>query len=316
MLGNLLLALVGLLALLLLADYFLEARRDRTRERLLAGVNQTDEEEVSLWADAAGLLRLAAMRRVLEESALARRFDHRLRKSGLPLSLPQALLLLVALTAAGAGAAYLFLPYPPAAAGALLLAPLLLWHLLALLAVQRARKLDGQLPALISQFITTLRSGGTPIQAMQSAAQNAPAPARQSMAELLHAIQIGVPATQAWRDWALFWDTRATHMLSLGVRLKWEAGGQMTAILAHILDSLEFQRRMELRVMTITAQAKLSAYILTALPFVVALMTYSIRPALFEHMLNDDFGRKALVFTGGLMAVGFVWLRKIAKLES
>lgn len=315
MLVNLLLVLVGLGALLLLADYFLEARRDRTRERLMAGVLDTEEEEVSLWGDAADLLQLAAMRHVLEDSALARRFDHQLKKSGLPLTLLQAAGLALALTLATAFAAYFFSPYPEAAAGTLLLVPLLVWLLLDQAAAYRTRKLDEQLPALIQQFITTLRSGGTPIQAMQAAAQNAPMPIRESMAGLLHTIQVGVPAMQAWRDWALFWNTRGTQMLSLGVRLKWEAGGQMTAILSHILESLEFHRRMELRVMTITAQAKLSAYILTGLPFVVGLMTYTIRPALFDHMISDDFGRKALIFTGVLMAVGFVWLRKIAKLD-
>lgn len=315
MLGPLLLVLIGLTTLYLLVDYFREARRDRTRERLMAGVNDTEEEEVSLWGDAADLLQLAAIRRVLEDSALARRFDHLLKKSGLPLPLLQACALVLAVSGSGVGVAYALIPYPAAAALALLALPLLLWFALAQRAAYRTRQLDGQLPALISHFITTLRSGGTPIQAMQSAAQSAPSPLRESMADLLHTIQIGVPAMQAWRDWALFWNTRPTQMLSLGVRLKWEAGGQMTAILSHILESLEFHRRMELRVMTITAQAKLSAYILTGLPFVVGLMTYTIRPALFEHMISDDFGRKALMFTGVLMAVGFVWLRKIARLE-
>ncbi len=308
--------LAGLLALLLLVNYFFEAHRDRTRERLLAGVNQTEEEEVSLWADAADLLQITAIQRVLEESILARRFAHLLKKSGLRLTLTQAFLLTLLITAICAGAAYGVTGMGVAAAAALLLAPLLTWFLLTQLAAWRTRKHDSQLPALISQLITTLRSGGTPIQAMQSAAQNAPSPVRESMADLLHTIQIGVPAIQAWREWAQFWDTRATQMLALGVRLKWEAGGQMTAILSHIQESLEFHRRMELRVLTITAQARLSAYILTALPFVIGLMTYSIRPTLFEQMIDDEFGRKALIFTGALMVVGFIWLRKIAKLEN
>ena len=309
------LGLIGLFAILLLADYFLEARRDRTRERLLAGVNQTEAEEVSMWADAADLLQLAAIKRVLDDSALARRFNHLLKKSGLRLTLLQALGIILVLTAIAVAAAYFFTPYPATGAGALLLVPLLLWLSLQRAATYRTNKLDGQLPALLSHFITTLRSGGTPVQAMQSAAQNAPSPVRESMAELLHNIQLGVPAMQAWRDWAVFWNTRSTHMISMGVRLKWEAGGQMTAILSHILDTLEFHRRMELRVMTITAQARLSVYVLTALPFLVALMIYNIRPDLFGHMLNDEFGRKALMFTGVLMAIGFVWLRKLAKLE-
>ena len=310
---------VGLIALViayLLFDYLQESRIDRARERLMADVYDTEEEEeVSLWSDAADLLQLETMQRILEDSVLARRFDKHLKKSGINLSLPKIFLILLATTAIVAGGTYAYFKMLLAPVVSSIAIPVLFWLILSKLAERRTRRLDEQLPAMVSQFLTTLRSGGTPLQAMQSISRNAPSPIRESIGDLLHTMQIGVPATQAWREWSLFWDTRSAHMLSMGIRLKWETGGQMTAILAHILDSMEFHKRMELRVETITAQAKLSAYILTGLPFAVAMTTYSIRPDLFEHMINDPFGKKALMFTGALLTVGFIWLRKMAKLE-
>ncbi len=310
------LILTGLVALYLLVDYIRESRTDRTRERLMAGVYDTEEAEVSLWGDAADLLQLEAIRRVLGNSVLARRFDRMIKHAGIPITLPRAFFVLIVLTASGAGAAYAISHFVVAAAGAILVIPAAIWALLQALAEKRTRKLDAQLPALVSQLLTTLRSGGTPVQAMQAASRNAPSPVRESMAEVLNAIQIGVPAVEAWRDWALFWNTRSTQMLSIGIRLKWETGGQMTAILAHILETMEFHHRMELRVQTITMQAKLGSYVLAALPFGIGGLMYAFRPEPIDAMFADEFGQKLIWGAVGLLTVGFFWLRRIARLDS
>lgn len=312
----LLFAMIGLVALYLLVDYVRESRADRTRERLMAGVYDTEEAEVSLWGDAADLLQLEAIRRVLGNSVLARRFDRMLKHSGIPLTLPRAFFLLVVLTAITSGAAYALSHLVAAAVGAILALPVVAWMLLQALAEQRTRKLDAQLPALVSQLLTTLRSGGTPVQAMQAASRNAPSPTRESMAEVLNAIQIGVPAVEAWRDWSLFWNTRSTQMLSIGIRLKWETGGQMTAILAHILETMEFHHRMELRVQTITMQARLGAYVLAVLPFGIGALMYAFRPEPIDAMFADEFGQKMIWGAVGLLTVGFFWLRRIARLDA
>jgi tight adherence protein B len=133
---------------------------------------------------------------------------------------------------------------------------------------------------------------------------------------LVRRLELGVPAVQAWRDWAESWNSAACRLLSTAVRIKWDAGGEMSTLLAYVLDQLESRRRMELRIRTLTAQARLSAVILVALPFVIGLITYSFNPDLFHEMLADPVGRRALLVTAALMALGYLWLRRIARLES
>lgn len=300
----------------LVFDYIVTSREDRIRERLLEGVLGADEEEVSLWADAADLLKVDAFRQLIEKSTLTRNFDIKLKRSGLEISLVKGLVLMVLGAASGALVAYYYFNNISAAVAGVLVIPSVMWFLLSHLAQRRLKKHDQQLPALITGLITTMGAGGTPMQALQVASKNAPKPISESVEMLVNGMQIGRSPNVAWKDWSEFWDTPSCKLISTGVRLKWESGGQMTAILVHILETLEFHKRMELRVSTLTAQAKLSAWVLSALPVALALLTNAYRPDLFDSMLTDPLGVKLLIAAGVMTLLGFIWLRKIARLKN
>lgn len=308
--------LILILFCFLVIDYVVTSREDRIRERLLEGVLGTDEEEVSLWADAADLLKVDAFRQLIEKSALTRSFDLKLKRSGLRISLMKGIVFILLGAASGTLAAYYYFNNLSAAIAGALLIPCMMWFVLSHLVQRRLKKHDQQLPALITGLITTMGAGGTPMQALQVASKNAPPPISESVEMLVNGMQIGRSPNVAWKDWSEFWDTPSCKLISTGIRLKWESGGQMTAILVHILETLEFHKRMELRVSTLTAQAKLSAWVLSALPFALALLTNAYRPDLFDSMLADPLGEKLLIAAGVLSLVGFVWLRKIARLRN
>lgn len=311
---TLFLIIAGLVIAGLLALYVWDVRQDRARERLVAGMLETEEVEVSLWRDAADLLQLAAIQELLANSRLTRRLDYLLKLAAIPLTLLGTISLLVGVSVLGAAIAYLFVKAWWASVAALLLIPILFHFGLSFLAQQRVQKHDAQLPGMVSQMITSLRSGGTPLHAIQAVTQNAPSPVRESMAGLLHDIQIGRAGPQAWRDWGHFWNTRSTNMLALAIRLKWDTGGQMVNILEHVLTTMEFHRRMELRVQTITAQARLGAYFLSGLPFLLGAVMYAMRPEPIDSMIADPIGIKMIWFGLVLLAVGFFWMRRLARL--
>jgi tight adherence protein B len=281
----------------------------------MAGVFDTDEQDVSLWRDAADLLQLNALQRLLARSPLARALQQRLERSGLPLSLTGTVLLATVLAATAAGTALSLTRRPDYAVATFLAVVMLAWIGLSALAARRVRALELQLPAFVTQMITTLGAGGTALAAVRNAAKNAPAPLGPSMQNLVRRLELGVAPVRAWREWAEGWNSPACRLLSTAVRIKWDAGGEMSTMLGYVFDQLESRRRMELRIDTLTSQARLSSVILMALPFVIGFITYSFNPDLFEEMLADPIGQKALLIAGGLMVLGFFWLRRIARLQ-
>ncbi|MCC7548119.1 MAG: type II secretion system F family protein [Burkholderiales bacterium] len=300
----------------LFAWYLWITRLDAQRERLMAGVFDEPARDVSLWKDAADLLQVAALQRLLSRSPLARRLQERLLRVGMPLGLAGFVLAVAAAAVLALLVALLLSGRVDVGLLAFLAVIAITWVVLSMVSASRVRKLELQLPSFVTQMITTLGAGGTPLAAVRNAARNAPAPLGPSMNEIIRRLEIGAAPVEVWRDWAENWNSAAGKLLSTALRIKWDAGGEMSTMLGYVLDQLESRRRMELRVDTLTAQARLASIVLIALPFVIGFITYSFNPHLFQEMLADPIGQKALMVAGALMVVGFFWLRRIARLDS
>jgi len=312
------LVLLALLAagVALFAWYLWITRMDAQRERLMAGVFDEKAQDVSLWKDAADLLQVAALQRLLSRSPFARKLQERLLRVGMPLSLAAFVLSVSAAALLVFVAALLLAGRLDVGLVAMLALLALTWIVLAAVSSNRVRKLELQLPSFVTQMITTLGAGGTPLAAVRNAARNAPSPLGSSMNQLIQRLEIGAAPVEVWREWADSWKSPACKLLSTALRIKWDAGGEMSTMLAYVLDQLESRRRMELRVDTLTAQARLATIVLLSLPFVIGFITYSFNPDLFHEMLADPIGQKVLLVAGALMVLGFFWLRRIARLEN
>lgn len=310
-----LLGAIGLLIAIGIALYVGMARADSVRERLAAGVFDETPEDVSLWRDAADLLQLAALQALIDRSPIIRRLSEQLNRTGYTLPLSRVLFGSVLFVSMLSGAAYVAQPQTWVPLATALALPMTLWLALNAWVEHRMNRLDKLLPAFVTQMLTALRSGATPLAALQSASRITPDPLGPSLRHLLDTIQIGIPPAQAWREWSERVGSAQCKLLATGVRLKWEAGGQMTSMLEHILESLQSRERLILRVRTLTAQAQLAAWVLTGLPVVFWLFTYYQNPRMFRFMLDDPLGVQVLSYGAGLLVVGFFWLRKIAKLE-
>lgn len=89
----------------------------------------------------------------------------------------------------------------------------------------------------------------------------------------------------------------------------------MSSVLEHILETIEFRKKIEERINTLTTQAKLGSIVLSLIPPLLVLMQYRVTPDLVMEMFNDETGQKIYMFAGGLTLVGFFWLRKMAKIK-
>src|SRR5690554_4334223 len=127
---TLFLIIAGLIIAGLLAFYIWDVRRERARERLIAGIQETEEAEVSLWRDAADLLQLASIQELLRNSRLTRALDYQLKLAAAPVSLLGAIMSLVVVTIVVAAIAYWQVKVWWAAVACLLLVPILLFNIL------------------------------------------------------------------------------------------------------------------------------------------------------------------------------------------
>lgn len=305
--------LIGYLAYDIYSGY----RTDKILERLNQGFTSVDDEaEFSLWDGASDLLQLNFIRNLLLSSALSRQLDLMIRRSGVKTSFIQVITFMFLSMGGGALAAYLLTQNINIILGVLLTIPLLVWIFFQFMSSKMQNRIDDQLPGMVTSLLTTMRSGGTPIQALQATVKNAADPMRSSVENVMNNLQLGKTPNVVWKEWSDFWETKNTKLLATGIRLKWEAGGEMTTILEHILESIEFNKRIELKVRTLTAQSKASAFVLGALPFLLFALQYYKRPDLIQSMMNSEVGKMMLIYAFSSSIIGLFVLLKIAKLKS
>jgi tight adherence protein B len=89
-----------------------------------------------------------------------------------------------------------------------------------------------------------------------------------------------------------------------------ETGGNLSEILATVSTTVRERQRMARHVGTLTAEGRLSARILTVLPFLMALFQWRTGPERFA-LLTHGVGLAALILAGVLMVFGTIWVRKI-----
>jgi tight adherence protein B len=99
------------------------------------------------------------------------------------------------------------------------------------------------------------------------------------------------------------------------MRLQREAGGNTAEVLDRVAEVI--RGRMELRrlVDVLTAQAKISRWILTALPVFVLLALAFTGGDYLEPMTSSMVGRIALLFGAVLVMIGSLWIKQISKLD-
>lgn len=313
---TILIVTIVVLLVYLIYDLYSAMQADKLLDRLNLGFDESDDEASSnLWDGATDLLQLTKLRNLLYSSAISRKFDLLIRRSTLKISFIQVVTLMTLLIIALSVTAYLSGNSSTLIIAPIVLVPLLFWSFFQFVSSQKQKSIDDQLASMITSLLTTMRAGGTPLQALQATVKNAPNPMRNSIESVMNNLQLGKTANSVWKEWADYWDTKNTKLLATGIRLKWESGGEMSSILEHILQSIEFNKRIELRVSTLTAQSKASAFVLGALPFGLFALQYQQRPDLIYGMLNTDIGNWLLIYAFTSSIVGLIFLLRIAKLR-
>ena len=307
-------SLIIALVVYLILDFIVNYQRNRMYDRITYGfVNEQEETESSNLASQ--ILDISALKTITNESAILKRFEYNLERSGLTISTANALFLMSITSILIAAYVYFYFGKITYSIAAFFISSFIYWKVISIISDFRAKKHDNQLGTLLATLLSTMRSGGTALQALHTTSENSPEPISSSIGNVLNNLQLGRNPNVVWKEWGDFWDTKHTKLLSSGIRLKWETGGEMTKMLEHIQETFEFSKRIELRVASLTAMSKLSAIVLSLITPAIAGLIYSQRPDFMDNMINDEYGRIWLMAAAGLVILGFFWMRSLAKLK-
>mgnify|MGYP000376645554 CR=1 FL=1 len=183
------------------------------------------------------------------------------------------------------------------------------------LAKRRARKFESVLPDVMMLVATSLASGFSLLQALDSVAKDATEPAAKEFSRALAEARIGSDVSDALDKMAVRMDSHNMRWTTMAIRIQREVGGNLAETLRTTASTLREREMLRRQVKALSAEGRLSAYALICLP--IGLFFYSM-------WANHDYVSLLWTRTLGLMmlvagvvaiGLGIVWMRKIVKIE-
>jgi len=180
----------------------------------------------------------------------------------------------------------------------------------------KQRKLfSEQLPDNLQVLASALRAGHSFIGALSVVVNDAPEPARSEFQRVVADEQLGVPIDEALRVVVQRMESRELEQVALVGALQRETGGNTAEVLDRVTDTI--RERFELRrtVSTLTAQGRMSRWVLTFLPVGLLLIISLVNPGYMHVMYASTVGRVLLLMATISITFGSLVIKRIVNIK-
>ncbi len=179
-----------------------------------------------------------------------------------------------------------------------------------------------QLPDTITLLGNALRAGSSFLQAVELVVRESRPPISTEFSRVIREVNLGLSFDDALENMVRRVRSDDLELMATAIAIQHNVGGN----LAEILDSIAFTIRERVRIKgeitTLTAQQKLSGYVVGFLPIGLAGFLFIAAPKFMEPMFDNRMSFLGLpmgVFILGLgglaMGMGFMFIQKIVDIE-
>lgn len=175
---------------------------------------------------------------------------------------------------------------------------------------QRAQFMD-QLPDTLQGAASAIRAGHGLVAALSMVAEDAPEPSCSEFRRVVGDEALGVPLEEALRTVQQRMNNREVLQIALVAQIQREAGGNIAEVLDRITESLRQSAELRRMVKALTAQGRLSRWVVTALPLFLLLAISLMNPAYMKPLFTTGLGLFMLALAGGMMFMGSFVIGKI-----
>jgi len=198
------------------------------------------------------------------------------------------------------------------AAGGVLVVPILG---LVFIRKRRMNKLVEQLPDVFELISQALRAGHSLASGIHLVSEQMPDPAGTEFGRAFHEQNLGIRIEEALRNMAERVGSLDVRFFVTAVQIQRQTGGDLAEVLDKIGSIIRGRIELFGQVKALTAEGRLSGYVLLALPVVVFLAETQINPKYAGMLLYDETGRMMLFGAGIMQLMGFAMIKKIVNIK-
>ena len=179
---------------------------------------------------------------------------------------------------------------------------------------KRIKAFNGQLGDTIGLMANSLRSGYSLLQSMELVAKESPDPIGMEFKRVVREVGLGISAQDALNNLLRRMTSDDLDLLITAINIQYEVGGNLAQILDTISHTIRERVRIKGEIAVLTAQGRVSGYLISALPLVIGVVVTLINPDYMNAMW--EFPWIIMPVCGGiLLFIGFLVIRKIVNIE-
>ena len=186
--------------------------------------------------------------------------------------------------------------------------------LLSVLASRRRARFAEQLGDLLQLLAGSLRAGYGLLQAIDAVSRESDSPTSDEFSRVVIESRLGRDVNQSLRALAERMQSEDFEWVVQAIEIHREVGGDLAEVLDTVAGTIRERDQIRRQVKALSAEGRLSGYILLALPFGVAGIISLVNPSYLSAFTDSVVGLVMLAIAGLLMVGGAVWIRKLVRL--
>ncbi len=188
------------------------------------------------------------------------------------------------------------------------------------LLVRRARNrrvsaISAQMGDVLNTLGNGLRAGHSLPQAMDSAATQLPAPLGEELRRLIHETAAGIPMDEALDRLVARTANADLELVVTAIRVQREVGGNLAEVLEKISATIRARIAVKAHLQVVTAQSRLSAWVVGLLPVGVFALTTVVAPQVAQILVQDPLGRLLAALAIVLEGIGVLAISRIVAIR-
>jgi tight adherence protein B len=193
--------------------------------------------------------------------------------------------------------------------------PLLYTSILRARVTRRQRKFADELPEFLLLLSSALRAGLSFTQALESAASQQQGQVGRQIRRALAEAQVQGSLDEALLACAHRMRNDDLRWTVTALSVQREVGGNLSVILDTAASTIRSRHELAREVRTLSAEGKLSAYVLLALPVGVLIFLIVFRREYVEQLWTNPVGIVMLTILLALLLIGWVWMRSLVRIR-
>ncbi len=180
---------------------------------------------------------------------------------------------------------------------------------------QRVTAFGRQLPEILDLLKSSLQAGHSLLRGLQVVTEEFPDPASSEFRLLLEQARLGIPVARAFEAMFRRIPEESLRFLLVAIKVQQDVGSSLADIIGRLAETVRSRQRIKLQIKTLTAQPRMSGWVVGCLPVLMILYYAIAQPLYFNILFHNPLGQ--LILKGGIAmdVMGILVIRHIVKAD-